>query len=139
MKVIITKRNGKKVEFEIDENYKFLLEICSFCVDAKGYIKTIGNEKNCEILNLEKGKMHSLHRVLYSYHHQIKLEKEDHIDHIDRDKKNNCINNLRKLTHSENQKNRELGEKQLYYYIFYDKYSNYFFFNMLCVKLEGHF
>lgn len=139
MKVIITKRNGKNVEFEIDENYKFLLEICSFCVDGKGYIVITGNKKNHEILNLERGRLYILHRIIYMHHHKVKLEKYEHIDHIDRDKKNNRISNLRKLTNEENAKNRSINEGQIYYNIYYRKYQNIFKFMYIKYKIYRAF
>jgi len=128
MKVVIYKGGGNNVQFQMDEEYEFLLSMCGFWVNKGGYVNIKGNKKNHEILKIKKGKKYSLHRVIYMYHHQIELEKEEHIDHIDRDKKNNCVSNLRKLTNEENAKNRPINEGQIYYNIYFDKYDNHFGF-----------
>jgi hypothetical protein len=58
------------------------------------------------------GKFYLSHRLIYMYH---KGEITDglHIDHIDRDKLNNNIENLRLVTHQENHFNR--GAKGYYF------------------------
>lgn len=53
---------------------------------------------------------HSLHRQVWIYHHG-KIPKGLVIDHIDRDKDNNQINNLRAVSLSENNKNVSEKEK----------------------------
>ena len=50
------------------------------------------------------GKYYSTHRLIYLYFNKI-LPKE--IDHIDGDKSNNNIENLRKVTHQQNTMNRK--------------------------------
>ena len=52
-----------------------------------------------------EAKPHYIHRVVWEvFNGEIPAGKE--IDHIDRDKTNNNLNNLRLVTHSENQLNR---------------------------------
>lgn len=49
------------------------------------------------------GKTYLLHRLIYFYHHGVMPK---FIDHIDGDKTNNRIENLRECTHAENMANR---------------------------------
>jgi len=49
------------------------------------------------------GKMYKAHRLIYLYHYGF---MPDMLDHIDCDKTNNCIENLRPCTKSENGMNR---------------------------------
>ncbi len=63
-------------------------------------------------------KQYKLHRVCYYAHNpdwNIYNSSQDNlIDHIDRDKGNNHISNLREATHSQNNENR--GDVKGYYY-----------------------
>lgn len=43
-----------------------------------------------------------LHRLVYLYHNDIALTNTDHIDHIDRNRANNDISNLRLVTQQQN-------------------------------------
>lgn len=56
-------------------------------------------------------KHHYLHRLIYLYHFGYTPKN---IDHIDRDPKNNRIENLRSCTHSENHFNRKKKAKGVY-------------------------
>ena len=47
-----------------------------------------------------------LHRLAWVLYHREELTPDEIIDHIDGDKTNNRIDNLRKVTHSENNLNR---------------------------------
>lgn len=57
---------------------------------------------------LIKRKAYMLHRLIYLYHHGY---LPDVIDHIDRDKSNNCIENLREATHLLNALNRSISKR----------------------------
>ena len=68
------------------------------------------------------GKKEYIHRKLYSSYHDIPLKQLNQIDHIDMNKMNNSINNLRVVTCSENginknkNKNNSSGYKNIYWY-----------------------
>jgi hypothetical protein len=51
--------------------------------------------------------MFYLHRIAYSICHEVVVTPDDVIDHINGDKTDNRITNLRKVTHSENNLNRK--------------------------------
>lgn len=55
-----------------------------------------------------KGKMYSLHHLIWWIHHG---HKPRYIDHIDGNPENNCIENLRECTLSENQRNSKLSRR----------------------------
>ena len=55
-----------------------------------------------------QGKMHYVHRVIYE---MFAGEKPKYIDHIDGDKLNNRIENLREATPSQNQCNHKISSK----------------------------
>lgn len=70
--------------------------------DSKGYLQvTI------------KGKKYRLSRLIYEAFNDCVLRPEEQIDHIDRNKKNNCVSNLRKVTNMENQYNTSKNRKFL--------------------------
>ena len=52
------------------------------------------------------GKAELLHRVIYAYHNNIELNPRDIVDHINRNKDNNGIENLRLVSHSQNNQNK---------------------------------
>lgn len=56
-------------------------------------------------------KGYSAHRVAYAIYHNISLPAHLVIDHLDRNPSNNNISNLRLVTNSENNKNRNFGNK----------------------------
>jgi len=68
------------------------------------------------------GKYEKLHRVIYSYYYSIPLNKLSEIDHINQNKKDNRIENLRETTRSENQlnknkyKNNKSGYKNIHFH-----------------------
>ena len=60
------------------------------------------------------GKMHLMHRVIYIMHNGH-IPQRLQIDHIDRNKLNNRIENLRLVTHQENGFNRD--DQKGYYFV----------------------
>ena len=76
-------------------------------IDNDGYRRTWFN-----------GKQHRTHRLIFAYHYGF-LPK--FIDHIDGDKTNNCIENLRNATISQNNQNAKIrkdntsGSKNVYW------------------------
>ena len=52
-----------------------------------------------------EGKKSRIHRFLYEKYHGMKIPIDRFIDHIDRDRGNNCIDNLRLVTKRENNQN----------------------------------
>lgn len=58
-----------------------------------------------------KGKTHQAHRVVWCLHNKQDVPEDKVVDHVDMDKKNNNPNNLRLVTHSENQRNKPLSKR----------------------------
>ena len=59
-------------------------------------------------------KMYYTHRIIYAMHHNIELSEMDgmEVDHIDNDRSNNNIDNLRLITHQENQRNMKVTKEK---------------------------
>lgn len=69
----------------------------------------------------------SVHRLIYSLYHNVAIPVNLVIDHIDRNPSNNKISNLRLVSPSENNRNRNFGDKQRLGIIFDDNQSkNYY-------------
>ena len=66
-----------------------------------------GTEANGYIRSKVDGKLEYNHRIAWAMYYQE--QPPEFIDHIDRDKKNNSIVNLRRCTLSQNQANRNLS------------------------------
>ena len=68
-----------------------------------------------------KGKKLRIHRFLYQQFHKEKLQPHNQIDHINRDKKDNRISNLRIVSNIQNSQNtkchkdNKLGHKNINY------------------------
>ena len=56
------------------------------------------------------GKIEQLHRIIFSFYYGISLNILGHIDHINQNKKDNRISNLRLATSSENNLNKSIGK-----------------------------
>ncbi len=122
---------NKKCEFEIDGEFSYLIDVCSFHFHNKGYICTSVNNQNLHTsskFGYKIGQIVKLHRILFELHINRKLNHDECIDHKDMVKTNNKIENLRIVNNSENSKNRKLKTDQIYYNICYYKNHNYFVF-----------
>lgn len=74
--------------------------VCVSKGDAVGYLG-----KNAYwVCGLNKKKL-NVHRIIYMLCNSVNLEKSTHIDHIDGDKQNNTIANLRAVSNSVNRRN----------------------------------
>jgi hypothetical protein len=59
------------------------------------------------------GKKSAIHRVLFEKYHCIELTREQYIDHIDRNPRNNTIKNLRLVSNSQNLQNRSYNKNSI--------------------------
>ena len=78
----------------------------------KRYLKPRSDRDGYLQVNLckdKKSKTHKIHRLV-GIHYIPNPENKICLDHINRDKKDNRVENLRWVTHSENQKNRTLNK-----------------------------
>ena len=92
---------------------------------SQKYLKPYQNHNNYYVVDLYKdkvGKTTLIHRLLAEAFIP-NPENKPYIDHIDRDRTNNSINNLKWVTHKENmwnlsvQKNNKLQEQFIYFKI----------------------
>ena len=94
---------GVDFKYEDDKMYKINKKTnkwscCNDVKSDKGYIR-IGINK----------KLYTLHRLIYKYHNEewdLKYSHNNQIDHIDINKSNNKIENLRVVNNSINQRNK---------------------------------
>lgn len=122
---------NERYEFEIDDRFVYLINVCSFHLTRDGYIRTNVNMANFHLFGKFGYKLKQpilLHRILFELHMDRKLNNKELIDHKDMCRTNNKLENLRVVSHSENLKNRKLKMGQIYYCICHDKYNNYFKF-----------
>ena len=81
----------------------------AYCVkvgDKAGSVK-----KNTQYIQVGfKGKVYLIHRFIWAWH-GYSLEPNEDIDHIDGDGLNNCIENLRAVSHKQNHENRKTAQK----------------------------
>jgi hypothetical protein len=90
--------------------------------EEAGYLQAYGYRR----IKINR-KLYYSHRLIYMYHNG-EITDNLHIDHIDRDKSNNNIENLRLVTEQENQWNR--GDKG---YCFHKRDNKF----MAYIKLNG--
>jgi hypothetical protein len=79
------------------------------------------------------GKAYKKHRIIFLWHHGY---LPDYIDHIDRDRSNNRIENLREVTNKENVQNRNISKKNTSGVtgVYFDKCENMW---RACISIEG--
>lgn len=78
------------------------------CMDgSKGYYRV-------EIL----GKIHRCHRLVLIMNGVYPQQESDEVDHIDRDRSNNALNNLRWCSRSQNGKNKRVLGRVTYRYVY---------------------
>ena len=75
---------------------------------TNGLIREVGTDKDGYLQFRLDGKMIYVHRYLYEQYHNIKLTSDVQIDHINRNKIDNRIENLRISTPSHNCQNRDI-------------------------------
>ena len=76
-----------------------------FSLQRNKWMKGTDNGKGYYQITIN-GKPELKHRVIYQYYHNTNLTIQQQIDHIDRDKNNNSIYNLRIVTNSQNNQNK---------------------------------
>ena len=95
----MTKENARKKQWNAKHSGKRL-----GCIDSHGYVSTC--------LSIDGKPWHfSVHRLIFLYHHGYLPE---YIDHIDGDRSNNLIENLRSATKIDNSKNTKLSSRNRY-------------------------
>ena len=101
--------NGMKIKYEDGKVWMWRENKTkpSYWFELKG---TINKSSGYRIVSI-KNKLYLYHRVVYFIHNDDwdihNSSTDNSIDHIDRDKLNNSIENLRVVTHSQNQWNRD--------------------------------
>ena len=110
----------------------------------KGFLKPNVNKKGYHILNLYcngKQKMFSVHRLV-ALHYIPNPDNKPQVDHIDRNKQNNHVSNLRWVTSQENIDNRDLisntGEKYISYQKHRHRYDIRVKGNRIILKCKNH-
>ena len=106
---------------EIDDNWheifnhsEYLINLSNSMVINKNTHRILKpqNRNNYQRIQLN-GKMYSLHHLVWETYNQKKIPQNMQIDHIDGDKSNNYIDNLRLVTPSENMKNAHKNNENL--------------------------
>jgi len=112
--------NGTKIKYENGELWRW------YCRNSRGDLKNpywkLMKQTNSShgYKRVYIGKMYLAHRVIYYLHNQDwdidDSRRDNSIDHIDGNKQNNSIENLRVVTHSQNQWNRYHTKCKGYYW-----------------------
>ena len=94
-------------ELKIDPSYEIAKDQYPYIIRKKGKSKPIKpSPNNTGYLQIRlSGKMYSLHRVIATQYLD-NPNNYNEVDHIDHDKSNNRIENLRYVSHSENVRNK---------------------------------
>lgn len=74
-------------------------DVAGGCISSTGYYQCI-----------LQGKNYKCHRIIYEMFNNISLKPNEQIDHINRQKTDNRIENLRVVTHSENMRNAKMSK-----------------------------
>ena len=83
------------------------------CKDGKLFNRSSGKETGSKGGLFHNRKHYRTYRVIWEMHHGS-IPKDREIDHIDRDRKNNNLSNLRLVTRSQNMQNRKgLGYRRM--------------------------
>ena len=93
--------------WKVPKAYKIKVGDKAGGINAQNYMKVKIN-----------GRTYSVHRIIFLYHHGY-LPKM--IDHADRNPLNNCIDNLREATSSQNQQNTTRRKTNKYKGVFHEK------------------
>ena len=123
------------------DNYKFDLDLNKvYSIKNNIYLKNILNNKGYYQVGLYKngkGKIYKVHRLVYICNNPTEDISEYQIDHIDNNKTNNKIENLRKATESENCSNRKTHKNNILgiKYIYKTKHNTYRF-NLVKNKIK---
>ena len=95
MAEIITNK-GQKIL--VDEKFVEELSKHTWHIDAKGYAVTyvyVMSRKESRESGLPRSKSVKMHRLIYELENNVKLDSKEHIDHINQNKIDNRLSNLR--------------------------------------------
>ena len=106
---LAAKKNSIDFSYEDSDSWTQLWDT-TYQICKEGYVSNkhnkvlVGGFRNGYRRVQIEGKFYSIHRLVYSIFVEPITDK-DEIDHIDSNKQNNCVDNLRKVSRSDNMKN----------------------------------